>query len=243
MINIAAYSLFIKGDPTVGDSTLIFLIVVCNVLRSTSIAGKYATFSPKHILKIKKKKITEEEITAELMAGNWLLQNEQCIKDELGSAIERQQIDLPLLYLSFMAEPSPEILKEFEKIRNTVFKDCPLPLQKVKKFGCKEIKYFNGKVILAYLIQHYNKTDYKNLIFRSGLFIGLFYSSIPGLIRVYYGQKFHGEGVLTIIVHYLMYPTTTFLIMATNLFFTRHNIDMRRRRFVLQQLGMMISPL
>ena len=73
MINIAAYALIIKGNSQVGDSTLIFLIVISNVLRSASIAGKYATFSPKHILKIKKKKITEKEIGAELMAGDWLI--------------------------------------------------------------------------------------------------------------------------------------------------------------------------
>ena len=142
-----------------------------------------------------------------------------------------------------MAEPSTEIIKEFENIRNTVFKHCPLPLQKTKNYGSKEVKYFNGKIILAYLIKHYNKTDYKIAIFRVGLLIGIIYSSIPGLIRVYVGEKFHGEDIFSIIVTYVMYPTTSFLILATNLFFTRHNIDMRRRRFVLQQLGMMISPI
>ena len=52
---------------------MILIIVVCNVIRSTSVAGKYATFAPKHILKLKRTKITIKEVYSELMGINWLL--------------------------------------------------------------------------------------------------------------------------------------------------------------------------
>ena len=240
---MAAYYLIYKGGSQVGDKTMMFLITICTVLRSSTIAGKYATFAPKHIQKIKKKKLSDKEIAEEFMAGSWYFQDSRCISSEVTAAIKRQNIDTPLFYIAFMNQPPKELSEELENIKQTIFKDDPYPLIKIHSDGQNQTLYYNGKVIIAYLLQKFNKWDYKILLFLSGMVSGILYSSVPGLIRVAFGETFHGTDTFSNVVTYLIYFNTTFLVFATSLFYTRYNVDMRRRRFLLQQLGMMVSPI
>ena len=88
----------------VGDASMIYFIITINLLRSSIIAGKYATYSPEYIRKVRRKAITEREIDGELMLAYWHLQSDDLIKKEVDSSIDRLQIDQSLFYIAFMTD-------------------------------------------------------------------------------------------------------------------------------------------
>lgn len=64
----------------------------------------------------------------------------------------------------------------------------------------------------------------------------------PGLIRVMFGETFHGETTELIVGFYLYALAMTVLACGIYLFFGLAIIDMKRRIFLLRQLGQMIAP-
>ena len=127
-------------------------------------------------------------------------------------------------------------------LKERIFKDDPNPFVKKKTFGSREVTYYEGKVVLAYLIDVFNKTrDNKKTNFLAALIFGVAYSSIPAFIRVYGGLSFHGYTWFAIVICYLNFFLNTILMLTAFMFFLRFLADMRRRHFMLQQLGMSLT--
>lgn len=108
----------------------------------------------------------------------------------------------------------------------------------------KEIWYYDAKIIFEFLIKEFNKRDdtFTPLKFCIILFLSNVFGISPGIFRAFYGETFHGEDWLTILAFYLNGFSTGFLMLTALMFFTSAKIDMRRRSFILRQLGQMISP-
>ena len=83
IVNIISYVLIFKGDTQVGDMGLIYCILAMNLLRSSIIAGKYATYSPRYIRRIKRKWVSMKEIAEELMLKEWFRQTDELLKLEI----------------------------------------------------------------------------------------------------------------------------------------------------------------
>lgn len=97
--------------------------------------------------------------------------------------------------------------------------------------------------MFEFLIQEFNKRDttkknWKLMIFTALSFL---YGISPGIIRVMYNQTFHGDIAREIIGFYLNSISMAFLMMSAIMFSISAKIDMKRRSFILRQLGQMIS--
>ena len=87
--NVLSYILVWRGDSVVGDASMIYFIITINLLRSSIIAGKYATYPPEYLRKVRRMPLTTKEIDAELMLAYWFMQSDDLIRTEVNSSIDR----------------------------------------------------------------------------------------------------------------------------------------------------------
>ena len=236
------YYVIFFTDSRIGDYNSILLVFVSYLVRASSIAGKYATFPANKIKYIKRKKITYKEIDKELMLIGWFQQKPYVIEQEIGSTMKRQEIDDTLFRLSFMAPLSKRAEKKFLEIRDNhkeYYKTNTMTEFRKCADDGKEIWYYDAKVIFEFLITEFNKRDntftkWKFVIF---FVLSLVYGISPGIFRSFYGETFHGEDWLAILAFYLNGYSSGFLMLTAIMFFTSAKRDMRRRSFILRQLG------
>jgi hypothetical protein len=156
--------------------------------------------------------------------------------------MKRQELDDTLFKLSFMAPVGKKAEAEFLKLKeghkeyykSNVMKE----FRKCSEDG-KEIWYYDAKIIFEFLIKEFNKNDntmtgWKLLII---VVLSNVYGLSPGIFRWIYGDTFHGEDWIAILAFYLNVFSSGFLIFTALMFFTSAKIDMRRRSFILRQLG------
>jgi hypothetical protein len=224
----------------------LILIIVSYILRACPIAGKYSTFPKNKIRKLKKKRITYKEIEAELMLIGWFNQKPYVMEMEISATMKRQEIDDTLFKISFLApisKTADEAFKKIEESHTEYYSSRPArEFRKCAEDG-KDIWYYDGKLIFEYYVQVFNKTDktftkIKLLIY---VILSWGYGLSPGIIRSFEGETFHGENWVAIVGFYLNAFNSVFLMMATIMFFVSAKIDMRRRAFLLRQLGQMVS--
>ena len=144
--------------------------------------------------------------------------------------------------MAFMTDGMGSLHEKFEKVKEEVFKDDPNPFTKSKTFGKKTVVYYEGKVVLAFLIRQYNKTrDPKKCNCFLALLLSMIYAIIPGLTRVNEGLVFHGDSFFQMAVFYLNFVLVVYFMTNNLRFFFRFMIDMDRRKFLLEQLGMSLT--
>ena len=169
------------------------------------------------------------------MLGSWLMQSDELIKTEIDSSIQRLQIDESLFYVAFMTDDCCNMKNKFQLLKERLYKDDPNPLIKIKTFGSRQVNYYEGKIVLAYLLDVFNQTrDYKLLNLIVALVFGVTYASVPGYFRLYDGLSFHGSLWFEIVIFYLNFIFNTLMMLNGFMFFTRFLTDMRRRHFMLQ---------
>lgn len=149
--------------------------------------------------------------------------------------------------MGFMTPISKRAEEEFEKIRAShpdKYKDQDIKEYRKCSDDGKEIWYYDAKIIFEYLIKEFNKKDTTFNKWKLFIFVTLsfMYGICPGIFRSIYGQTFHGEDWVAILGFYLNSLSSAFLMMTIIMFYTSAKIDMRRRSFILRQLGQMISP-
>jgi hypothetical protein len=114
--NIMFYYLFFFTDSKVADYATLGYLIVSYVVRSSSVAGKYATYPKNLYRKIKMKKMSKQEIFGELMLLGWWRQEPEVIQVEIDSTIKREEIDDSLFKMAFMTEINDEAKGDFWKI-------------------------------------------------------------------------------------------------------------------------------
>src|SRR3990167_9425608 len=263
-----------KPINDVFDSPLLKTIVTSMILRTTSIAGKYATYPKMLIKKYKNEYLDKGVITKEFMLIGWLRQGTDIVEDELEFCIERLEIDPEAFKISFM---SP-ISQSCEKALDTVVKDHEALAKKAatgtasNKAGddqmqsdvhgtgeevCssikpvyheyqmsenKTIRYYSAEYIFEVLVQNFNKTVSVGRHMLTGWCLGIIWSFVPSLLRLKSGQNFHGTGPMAISATYLNGLLSAFLFFVQFMFYIQAIVDMRRKYYLMCQLGYMMSP-
>lgn len=222
------------------DLILIKAVFIGSVIRTTSIAGKYATYPKMQYRKIKNVLLTQKELNRELMMNLWLQQSQEIKYVELSSSIERLAIDRAALKISFLSSVNQGILKRMEDIK-TGRSDSD-EMFKTVKHGETQVKYFNAEYVLEIIMDIYNeKLRYipKLLI---GLLIGFSWGFSQLFLRLPFGLPFHGNTALEISIQYLSAIESSTLVMIQYMFYSQAIVDVKRRLFVAAQLTHMISP-
>lgn len=242
-ITVYLYYLIYFKHSKMTDINTIYSVMLSFVLRSSVIAGKYATFPKNQARMIREVKMTDNQIMAESMIGGWFQQNDQTVKAEIESALKRREIDDILFKVAFMTKLSKEAetsYQELKKKRNTYNK---IEIHQGRN-AKKRIEYYDSKLIFEYLVKKFNKKYLLGLRIKMGLFIlmmAFLYGFLPGIIRVIFGQTFAGETTDLKIGFYLYALAMTVLACGIYMFFGLARIDMERRGYLLKQLGQMIS--
>ena len=247
LISVFFYYVIFLGESKVGDVNSIALILISYIVRASSIAGKYATYSAEKIKYIKTKKLTYKEIEAELMLIGWFQQKPFVVEREIDVSMKRQEIDECLFRINFIAPINRNTEDNFKAIVEShpeYYATHEIKEYKKCSEDGKEIWYYDARLIIEYFIKEFNKRDKTFTIKKFFIYLSLsfVYGMSPGLVRVFYGQTFHGENVTAILAFYLNSFSSGFLILTAIMFFISGQIDMRRRSFILRQLGQMISP-
>ena len=103
------------------------------------------------------------------------------------------EVDRSITYIAFFKDNiSAKMEEEFEKIYHQhikTFENIDSKLSYTIQTGGKEIIYYNGTIIIEYLIQKYNKKNNNpmNLRVPINMAVGVLFGISSGLIRLYYG--------------------------------------------------------
>lgn len=240
------YHFFFNKTCHFGDYNDIYILVFSYIIRSSSIAGKYATYPDNLMRKVKEKRISLNEIKRELMLRGWMVQSDDIVETEIDNALKRKEIDDSIFRLGFMTNLNGntekrlfELSMKFNKIKMLNFEDY-----QCRECSKKTIIYYDSKLIFRFLIEEFNS---KCMTLRRRKYIvsiiaAIFYSSIAGILRVTHGQTFHGNSASTIITFYCNYINLVFITIVMILGYCVAIFDMKRKAYMLHQLGLMISP-
>jgi len=242
-INMLVYMVLVKKpNASIGDFSTIIIMICQQLLRASSIAGKYATFPPNLINKLKEKEFTFKEIMRELMLVGWMSQTSSVHEQEIAHSMSRLEIDNTMLKIAFITELSDTTLAKFDAIEKAHIKGYFEHLEHEGK-ELIHLKYYDGKLIFEHLLNEFNAQGNITVfgILRS-VILCLVFTFLPGMIRIYYKQSFHGEGAIEIAIFYLNCVVTFMTMLSIVMFFDRSLVDLARRNFLLQQLGQMMSP-
>lgn len=227
---------------SVFDVTLFKTIITSIILRTTSIAGKYATYPKQLIRKYKETKIDKRLITQEFMLIGWLAHRSDVRHNEIANSIDRLEIDESTFVISYMTVVSEHSSKKLKELLDGKSSEKDKSLYYTYQLNEKQFKYFKADLVFEYLITQYNeRVNYKMRI-AIGVLLGMVWSFIPSFLRLLFGQNFHGKTGLEQAATYMNGLLSSFLFYVQYMFYIQAIIDLERKYFIMCQLGYMISP-
>ena len=196
---------------------------------------------------VRRKNLKISELKKELMLIGWASQKPEIVREELESSLNRLEIDRSIFYLLFFKDKGHNKLKNgVEKIykeHQNIFELIDSKATYSTKFGDKPVTFYNASILMEYLINRFNeKHNYSCYRVPFFMLIALLYGLSDGFVRLYYGQTFHGEDILSIIVFYLSTVINAIMVLSNLMFFMRYEIDITRKNYLLEQLGQLLSP-
>lgn len=232
---------FFQGKSPIADFPTLGYVAVAYLLRSSSIAGKYATYPKNLYKKMKEQPISDKIIRNNLMLYGWFSQTEEVIQLEIDSTLKRAEIDDALFKIAFLADINDESKAELKNIIEanseyykfnqavTFFKtDCTN----------KPVKYFDAKLIFEFMIREYNKKQGIPLLVRAFIILyAIFNAFWPAGIRAIFGQSMFGSTPWEYVCYGGNGINTIWTVYITIMFFAAGLRDMRRKAFILNQLG------
>lgn len=234
-----------ESSNQVFDETLLKVVITSIILRTTSIAGKYATYPRQLIKKYKEVRLERKVITAEFMLIGWLVHGPQIRETELFNCVERLEIDSSAFIVSFLAQVSRGCVESMEKIivdRKLEGADVPKICFNYR-MNDKSFIYYNAELLTDMMIKEYNRNNIsikrQTII---GIIIGMAWAFAPSFMRLYLGQSFHGNDAHEILATYLNGLLSSFLFYVQFMFYYQAIVDMARKVYLLSQLGYMLSP-
>lgn len=223
------------------DLNLLKTLIISFILRSSTIAGKYATFPKQQILKYEEIYIKKKELDSELMMLDWLRQRDDIVDSELKNSISRNEVDTSVFKIAFISKISPSTQK---RIFKSNFNDDDMLDEYDLIQGNNGLLYYDAQHIMKFLIRESNQIN-KNSGFGWYFFLAvlsLIYGSIPKFFRIYRGETILGSTQTEKFISVVTGISNAFLLFTTIMFFNQSVVDLKRKNFLLQQLGQMISP-
>ena len=190
--NLLVYYLFFFTDSKVGDLSSLYMLAVSLILRLSSIAGKYSTFTPEQMNQVKRKNLKLRDIRKELMLLDWAHQKPEIVREELESSLNRLEIDRSITYVLFFKDKGhiklQEGVKKIYKEHQNIFESIDSKATYSTKFGDKPVTFYNGSILMEYLINRFNE-QHNYSCYRTPFFmvIALLYGLSDGFVRLYYG--------------------------------------------------------
>lgn len=173
------------------------------------------------------------------MLLDWAQQKPEIVREELESSLNRLEIDRSISYLLFFRDKGHTKLQEgvqkIYKDHQFIFESIDAKATYSTQFGDKPVTFYNGSILMEYLINRFNeKHNYSCYRVPFFMAIALLYGLSDGFVRLYYGQTFHGEDILSIVVFYTSTLMNGMMVFLNLMFFMRYEIDITRKNFLLE---------
>ena len=139
------------------DAPLLKTIITSIILRTTSIAGKYATYSKDLITRYRTEYINKDVIFTEFMLVGWLKQGGDIVFAEIKHCLTRLEIDKSTFSLSFMAKVSSSVESGLVGISEERGDNTGKNLSLDYRFNQKDFRYFKGDQIFELLVKLFNE--------------------------------------------------------------------------------------
>ena len=227
------------------DSNTLKATIISVFLRSTSIAGKYATFPKVLIRKYKEKLLTAEEFGADLMLIDWRVLKAHVRQKEILNCFERLEIDRNAFFISFMAKVPERLHKAMEDYQTEDNEKEEYQVKVETKFNSKEMVYYNCKYILECFLEEFKKVGKKceGMFSLVTLVVSLGWGFGPVFLRIYFGESSFGMSWFEITVNVLSCIVGGFLFFTQITFYKQAVDDIDRKEFLMNQVGYLMSPM
>lgn len=226
----------------ISDIGTLLIVAISQFLRAGSIAGIYSSFPDNKIKKLKTIRLTKSEISQNWMLSDWFNQDPMTIENEVINSMKRLEIDNAMLIMSFINPVSSTARDDFANYYSS-FTPNFFSKKSKRSYGLLDIEYFDGKLIFTHLLSKFNKQyNYSKMRIFCAFVLSLICSSTPTIVRAAFKQSIHGERPIEIIVFYVNSFTMFCSIFLLSMFIERAFVDLRRRHYMLQQLGQIMSP-
>jgi len=235
---LSFYLVFIRGD----SFNLLYMVVLANALRSSSVAGKYATYPEEKIRRIESQYVSPSEQESEMMLLDWAGQSPRIIDNEVNASLLRNGINKQLFFIAHFSGQRSSVLcsdtlKELAGANGS-------SLVKNERIGSKFQTFYSGEVVLKHLIRYYNSRVNKIIMFRI-ISIGMAIISTASFSFIKYisDSLEIRESVGILLPYYYGAISLSIFIMMMNfyLFWIRYLVDMDRKYFLLTEIGQMAS--
>ena len=219
------------------DIGYFFVPVVALLVRSASIAAKYASFSPRYRARLKGIVIPDDERREQFMLGGWSNQDHHFAESELYNAIQRRVVDDSTFKVSFMTKPSEASIEFLDEVKhaNQAIGETRVDTS----FG--STTYYDCKSVLYALINYHEKTRKRDWVFMVYIFFGIVLGFSSGITRAVLKEEFAGKDELEVLFFYIGMILYTMLCIFINVFFITAYMDYDRVVFCMNQLSQMYS--
>jgi len=227
------------NNPISRAATLLSAVLSI-IMRSSNIAAKYATFPKKLIQKYRDQQLSTNEIRSDFLLGAWAVQGSELIDTEITNALLRNNFDVTLFKLSFLAKVSKKFEDEIQAYSEDVI--CSKPWKDEITMQCEKVKsYYCGHAIFAGIVRVFNKMPHKDLTFRTPIIV-ITAGLNPLWTKLFLERDLmNSESIPDTVVFYFNCLMNMLLFYFTSLFFGQAKKDIRRITFAMHQLSHLIS--
>lgn len=222
------------------DSTLVKAALTASIIRTTSIAGKYATFPKRLFQKYSNIVLLPSERQQEFMLAAWKSQSSEIKILELLHSSERLELDTSLFFIAFFARVNKDSIAHFEKIQQER-EDQDTCCFEVTN-GNNKGKYMKGEYVLQSIIDAYNEKLRENKHWVIGFLLGILWGFSHLYLRVFFGEPFHGNSILEVSLQYNTVIEASMLVGVQYFFYRLAIVDVNRKLFIMTQMSLMMSP-
>lgn len=219
-------------------------------LRITSIAGKYATYPKNQWNQYWCLYVESKVWQKEFALQAWRDQGFEIIIHEIDCALQRLDLDENLLYISFFKNLPKSYESKIEKVIEESV-DCndlqKVPFHKKIQWGSANLDYYNGKYLIVYLIDYWNKNCYTKKT-DGKVLMGLVQLAIVKVVSIYAIRLImFPQTICTNMIRWYQYIALVFIsqlmvffYFVTFWFVVLAMIDLSRLHFVQEQLNQII---
>ena len=226
----------------VTDSVLAKTVIIGVIFRTTSIAGKYATYPKALVKKTKEVLLSQNEVRAEFMLGAWKYQPPDIRFAEITNAIERNEIDRSLLRMSFMSSVSVKASQALVKICDERQEGLEYS-QEILTNSDKIVQVFHAEYVLEYLIKYFHEQSGAPLCDKiTSVILTTIWSFSQVVVRGFVGEQVFGDTWYEITIQVMVLFVDGLLFYIQYLFYRQAAIDINRKLFLMRQLGSMMTP-
>lgn len=208
------------------------------VLRSASIAAKFATFTPRYRKRMQGVVLKKEEIEEKELLGGWSNQEHHFAETEIVNSMVRRSVDDSTFKVSFIVMPSEEALELLDEIKH---ENQAMGETRVQT-DFMTVPYYDCKTVLFSLIKFHHDHKKEDWVFMLFIFLSLAWTSGPGTARILLNYKFAGDDGLETTLFFGGVIFYTLIMIFNTVHFITAYFDYDRIIFCLEQLSQMYSP-